>query len=162
MGFFRSWNKREPLSELCRLHTEKALLDDQPKTDTLQPNQQAGDISMAYLTPYTANTGAITINTISDPANAHGLVTVNYPVTTGNYTTGTNAVYTLVSPQYYQAGIGTLGGQPWPTGSNPNQWGVIQQPFTEMAAPMIKPVDRAEFSEEEISQAEQLMEELSA
>ena len=172
MGFFGRWNKKESLaSELHRLRAEMTLLDAKPKTDTLQPNKPAGDTPMAsipYLTPYLAGSGAIT--TINDPSHTHGLVAYasNYPTTAnaaGNYICGTNAVYTLVSPQYYQAGIGApLGSQPWPSAAAgvPNQY-PNQQWFTvDEAAVMIKPVDRAEFSEEEITQAEQLMEELSA
>ena|SRR5882724_6833737 len=115
------------------------------------------------LTPYAAGSGAIT--TISDPSHTHGLVTTCYPTISeiGNYpavTYNAGITYTLVSPQYYQAGTGTLVNQPWPSTASLNtQWFSLD---IGMSDPMVQPADRAEFSEEEISQAEQLMEELSA
>jgi hypothetical protein len=163
MGWFTFAD--EAVAKLFQQHKQECI-DRKPKTDTLQPDQPAGDTSMATvtmttnLTPYAANTGVVALPSNSGPYYTY---TPAGQLGAGQYVGAANAVYAYGnSPQYVTAAYpaGGLHGMAWPiaTLANNGQWFEAAQ----LGAQPIQPVDRSEFSEEEISQAEKLMEELSA
>jgi len=134
----------------------KQELDRKPKTDNLQPNQPAGDASMAN----TVSINPQTLQALAGQLNAQGLGGSGgtYAIATTN--TAPNVVYTTAVPQYYQYGNAvSAAGQPWAIppglsifGYDPSRDAMILTPTP----------SRSEFTEEEIEQAERLMEELSA
>jgi len=145
---------------------KKTVIDEQPKTDNLQPNQPAGDASMANtvsINPQTLQALAAQTNVggpyITTTNAVSGIGTTYTVATTG--IGGPNVVYTTAVPQYYQYGqYGTavVAGQVWAV---PNSiFGY--DPETRDTVLLTPKPSRSEFTEEEIEQAERLMEELSA
>lgn len=176
---------------LIAAHKSKSV-DEKPKTDTLQENQPSGEnvmanLTLTNLTPLpsftTSNVGTIGLTDPAHTCSPYQSLASCQPA----YYTAPGAGYVAYANQTGLGGISIQYGQPvtvyhgnqtqtvypaiYPNQYGAQQYGAANQwppgtaftfnPSVDAYVPVV-PTSRSEFTEDEIAQAEQIMEELSA